>query len=151
MGTSSEIKTPAWARAYARRATSFATVMAPRIRALYEATCGDGADRSVLDVCCGTGTLAGHFLEQGYRVTGVDLSEPMLAIANRGATEKAAGQNALFSETQTETVRTRAAPWPESERLRREFDAVGTDEIQLIPTSSDLSQLQRVVDAVGDI
>jgi DNA polymerase III subunit alpha len=59
------------------------------------------------------------------RATAFASIEPMLAIANRGATEKAAGQNALFGETQTETVRTRAAPWPDSERLRREFDAVG--------------------------
>jgi alkanesulfonate monooxygenase SsuD/methylene tetrahydromethanopterin reductase-like flavin-dependent oxidoreductase (luciferase family) len=33
----------------------------------------------------------------------------------------------------------------------RKFEAVGTDEIQLIPTSSDLDQLQRVADAVGEI
>jgi DNA polymerase-3 subunit alpha len=38
--------------------------------------------------------------------------EPMLAIANRGAAEKAAG-----------TVR--ATPWTETEKLKREFDAVG--------------------------
>jgi alkanesulfonate monooxygenase SsuD/methylene tetrahydromethanopterin reductase-like flavin-dependent oxidoreductase (luciferase family) len=31
----------------------------------------------------------------------------------------------------------------------REFEAVGTDEIQLIPTSSDLDQLRRVADLVG--
>jgi alkanesulfonate monooxygenase SsuD/methylene tetrahydromethanopterin reductase-like flavin-dependent oxidoreductase (luciferase family) len=30
----------------------------------------------------------------------------------------------------------------------RKFEAVGTDEIQLIPTSSDLAQLQRVEDVV---
>ena len=51
--------------------------------------------------------------------------EPVLAIANREVMQKAAGQNALFGETETEPVRARAAPWPESERLRREFDAVG--------------------------
>ena len=33
----------------------------------------------------------------------------------------------------------------------REFEAVGTDEIQLIPTSSDLDQLRRVADLVGAI
>jgi alkanesulfonate monooxygenase SsuD/methylene tetrahydromethanopterin reductase-like flavin-dependent oxidoreductase (luciferase family) len=33
----------------------------------------------------------------------------------------------------------------------RKFEAVGTDEIQLIPTSSDLDQLQHVADAVGKI
>jgi alkanesulfonate monooxygenase SsuD/methylene tetrahydromethanopterin reductase-like flavin-dependent oxidoreductase (luciferase family) len=31
------------------------------------------------------------------------------------------------------------------------FEAVGADEIQLIPTSSDLDQLRRVADAVGAI
>jgi DNA polymerase III subunit alpha len=51
--------------------------------------------------------------------------EPMLAIANRDALERAAGQNALFGEAEPAPVRARAAPWPESERLRREFDAVG--------------------------
>ena len=78
-----EIKSPAWARYYARRGTSFARLAGPRIRALYEATCGGEADRSVLDVCCGQGTLAAHFLAHGYRVTGIDLSEPMLAIARQ--------------------------------------------------------------------
>lgn len=33
----------------------------------------------------------------------------------------------------------------------RKFEAVGTDEIQLIPTSSDLDQIRRVADAVGAI
>jgi alkanesulfonate monooxygenase SsuD/methylene tetrahydromethanopterin reductase-like flavin-dependent oxidoreductase (luciferase family) len=33
----------------------------------------------------------------------------------------------------------------------QEFEAVGTDEIQLIPTSSDLDQLRRVADLVGAI
>jgi hypothetical protein len=31
----------------------------------------------------------------------------------------------------------------------RKFDGVGTDEVQLIPTSSDLDQLRRAADAVG--
>ena len=51
--------------------------------------------------------------------------EPMLAIANRGAMEKASGQSALFCETEAPPLRARAAPWGEPERLRREFDAVG--------------------------
>ena len=51
--------------------------------------------------------------------------EPMLAIANREVMEKAAGQNALFGEAEPAPLRARATPWPESERLRREFDAVG--------------------------
>jgi DNA polymerase-3 subunit alpha len=51
--------------------------------------------------------------------------EPMLAIANRGASEKASGQNALFGEAEAEPIRVRASPWTEAEKLKREFDAVG--------------------------
>ena len=62
---------------------------------------------------------------EGDRASAFAAIEPMLAIASRGATEKAAGQNALFGEIETEPLGARAAPWPDSERLRREFDAVG--------------------------
>jgi SAM-dependent methyltransferase len=34
--------------------------------------------RTVLDVCCGTGLLAGELIARGYRVVGVDASEAML-------------------------------------------------------------------------
>lgn len=37
----------------------------------------------VLDVCCGTGLLAAELASRGYRVTGVDASEAMLARARR--------------------------------------------------------------------
>jgi len=36
---------------------------------------------SVLDLCCGTGLLAGALIPRGYRVVGVDASDPMLALA----------------------------------------------------------------------
>ena len=39
--------------------------------------------RDVLDVCCGTGLLAAELVARGYRVTGVDASEAMLARARR--------------------------------------------------------------------
>jgi SAM-dependent methyltransferase len=39
--------------------------------------------RSVLDVCCGTGLLAGELTERGYRVVGVDASDAMLALARK--------------------------------------------------------------------
>jgi DNA polymerase-3 subunit alpha len=51
--------------------------------------------------------------------------EPMLAIANRGASEKASGQNALFGETDAAPLKVHASPWTETEKLKREFDAVG--------------------------
>ena len=37
--------------------------------------------RSVLDLCCGTGLLAGELIARGYRVVGVDESDAMLAVA----------------------------------------------------------------------
>ena len=38
--------------------------------------------RSVLDLGCGTGLLAGELVARGYRVVGVDASEEMLALAS---------------------------------------------------------------------
>jgi SAM-dependent methyltransferase len=35
----------------------------------------------VLDLCCGTGLLAGELIARGYRVVGVDASDAMLALA----------------------------------------------------------------------
>ena len=39
--------------------------------------------RSVLDLCCGTGLLAGELIARGYRVVGVDASEEMLTFARQ--------------------------------------------------------------------
>jgi len=82
-----EIRSAAWARYYRRHGTSFARSAGPRIRGFYEAVCGEQADHSLLDVCCGQGTLASHFVEHGYRVTGIDLSEPQLAFAEENLRE----------------------------------------------------------------
>ena len=51
--------------------------------------------------------------------------EPMLALAQRNALERAAGQNALFGETESAPLNVRAQPWNSADKLRREFDAVG--------------------------
>jgi SAM-dependent methyltransferase len=51
---------------------------------LHELWSDDGhAVHDVLDVCCGTGLLAGELVELGYRVVGLDASEAMLARARR--------------------------------------------------------------------
>ena len=39
--------------------------------------------RSVLDLCCGTGLLAGELIGRGYAVVGIDASEAMLALARK--------------------------------------------------------------------
>ena len=44
-----------------------------------------GLHGNVLDVACGTGDMVVELLKQGCTVTGVDLSEEMLAIAKRKA------------------------------------------------------------------
>src|SRR5208283_5037205 len=69
---------------------------------------------------------AGTFDElEPDRAVVFDSIEPMLALANRGASEKAAGQNALFGEAEEPPLKVRATPWTESDKLKREFDAVG--------------------------
>ncbi len=70
-----------FARVYNRKWVAFAKDVAPRIREFYEGTSIGQTHRSLLDVCCGTGQLARHFLEHGYQVTGIDLSEEMLQYA----------------------------------------------------------------------
>jgi SAM-dependent methyltransferase len=72
---------PSFARVYNLRWTAFAAQVAPRIRACYEATSIGAENLRVLDLCCGTGQLALHFLDRGYEVTGLDLSEAMLEYA----------------------------------------------------------------------
>ncbi|MBI1389317.1 MAG: methyltransferase domain-containing protein [bacterium] len=42
---------------------------------------------SVLEIACGTGVMTANLAERGYRVTGVDISPGMLAIARKRLTE----------------------------------------------------------------
>ena len=71
-----------FARIYNLRWGDFAQRVAPALREYYETTPQGKAARqgipSLLDLCCGAGHLAGHFLEHGYQVTGMDLSPAML-------------------------------------------------------------------------
>ena len=75
----------AFARIYNLHWTAFVQDLAPRILSYYESTPIAQANKSLLDVCCGTGQLAVYFLERGYRVTGLDLSEHMLRYARENA------------------------------------------------------------------
>jgi SAM-dependent methyltransferase len=70
-----------FARAYDSRWTAFAERVAPALLDLYENTTLATNNRRVLDLGCGTGQVARYFLDHGYQVTGIDLSEAMLEIA----------------------------------------------------------------------
>jgi SAM-dependent methyltransferase len=74
-----------FARVYDLRWGHFAANAAPRLRAFYESTLVGQDNLSLLDLCCGTGQMALHFLENNYRVIGLDLSEAMLDYARARA------------------------------------------------------------------
>jgi SAM-dependent methyltransferase len=80
--------------------------------ALYEATDGATAERNILDVCCGVGTLAEHFLSHGYAVTGIDLSEPMLAIARQKLDGYLQGGQARLIQADAASFWMTGSGWP---------------------------------------
>ncbi len=83
-------------RAYNRFWSAFANEHAPRILDFYERAQISRINRSVLDVCCGTGQLAAYFLARGYQVTGIDLSEAMLEMARENCAPHVAAGQAQF-------------------------------------------------------
>ena len=44
--------------------------------------------KSVLEVCCGTGTLSRRLAKQGFELTGIDISAPMIEIAKAKADDE---------------------------------------------------------------
>jgi SAM-dependent methyltransferase len=76
---------PGFARLYNTKWHGFAEQVAPLIETFFAAASMGRENKSILDLCCGTGQLARHFLEKGYRVTGLDLSEHMLHYAIENA------------------------------------------------------------------
>jgi len=63
-----------FAAVYNRVWNGFSNTFAPIVSEFVK----EPPERSLLDLCCGTGRFCGHFLEQGWRVTGLDSSEGML-------------------------------------------------------------------------
>lgn len=76
-----------FARIYNQKWGDFARQVAPLIREYYEADPVGKENRSLLDLCCGTGQLAAYFLKAGYRVVGLDLSDNMLDYARKNTLE----------------------------------------------------------------
>ncbi len=90
---------PGFARVYNQRWAGFARQAAPVIRDYYEQMPIAESNRALLDLGCGTGQLARHFLEHGYRVTGFDLSEAMLEHARESNEDYLGTGHARFERT----------------------------------------------------
>jgi SAM-dependent methyltransferase len=85
-----------FAKVYNHLWQDYARRVAPLIREFYETTSISRSSRSLLDLCCGTGQLSVHFLERGYRVVGLDLSNSMLKYARENALPYMAAGKARF-------------------------------------------------------
>jgi SAM-dependent methyltransferase len=68
----------AFARVYNLKWSGFAKQVAPFIHDFYTSTPAGQKNKTLLDLCCGSGQLASHFLDQGFQVVGIDLSKDML-------------------------------------------------------------------------
>lgn len=75
-----------FAKVYNQFSIGFVNQVAPRIREYYE-TVRINPQRTILDLCCGTGQLASCFLEWGYRIVGLDLSADMLCYARENVSQ----------------------------------------------------------------
>ena len=85
-----------FARIYNKRWAHFAHRVAPLIADFYASTPTGQRNHSVLDLCCGTGQLSLYFLDEGYQVTGIDLSEHMLLYARENASAYVEDGRACF-------------------------------------------------------
>ena len=85
-----------FARVYNARWSGYAKQVAPVILDFYAATPIAQTNKSVLDLCCGTGHLGIHFLENGYTAVGIDLSEHMLKYARENAAQYVESGKARF-------------------------------------------------------
>jgi len=82
------LNNPAWTEKASAYDEHFATIADQAIGPILDSV-GDVARRDVLDICCGTGNLAGEVLARGGRVTAIDFAPTMIEIAR----SKFAGAN----------------------------------------------------------
>lgn len=73
--------TDTFATFYDRYYTGWVQAIAPRLVDYLSKT--HTSDRSLLDLCCGTGRASLAFCEAGWRVVGLDLSDGMLSLAQQ--------------------------------------------------------------------
>lgn len=94
-----------FAKVYNLRWSGFARQVAPLILDFYAATPIGRETKTVLDLCCGTGRLAVHFLEKEYRVVGLDLSDHMLHYARENARQYIETGQAAFIQGDASDLR----------------------------------------------
>lgn len=96
----------------------------------------DHHPKTVLDLCCGTGSASIFLAQKGYDVAGVDLSAPMVEVAKRKA-----GKKRLNIDFRAQNA--------SSLRLGRRFDLVVSlfDSLNYILESSALQQAFQSVSA----
>lgn len=85
-----------FAHVYNLRWAGFVRQVAPFMLDFYASTTIGRTNAPVLDLCCGAGHLAVYFLEKGYRVVGLDLSEHMLHYAQENARQYVESGRARF-------------------------------------------------------
>ena len=76
----------------------------------------------MLDLCCGTGLLAGELIARGYRVDGVDAADAMLALLARerlGPGGGVAPDDASTSRSKVSSTRRSARSTASTISLRR--------------------------------
>ena len=59
----------------------FPNHIAPQIHELFCQEKDNNMEENLLDVCCGSGHLGKYFLEKGFSVTGIDLSDQAIKLA----------------------------------------------------------------------
>lgn len=76
-----EVYPPSFSKFYDRMMGDFATDIAPQIYDIYCQEPIYNQEKTLLDICCGAGHLACYFLNKGFQIIGIDLSEKMLELA----------------------------------------------------------------------
>lgn len=98
-----------------------------------------GAATEVLDLCCGTGDLALAMARRGSRVTGLDFSEPMLAVA-RKRSERAAAASPE-----------RSVLWMQGDALQLPFSEASFDVVTIAYGLRNLASYERGIAEIGRV
>ena len=132
---------PGFAQVYNQRWTGFAQKVAPYLLDFYARTVPNPTQRPILDLCCGTGQLARYFLERGYQVEGLDLSEAMLHYARENTARYVDSGQARF-------VHADATDFTLDERF--DLTVATFDALNHLPDLAALTACFRAVAAVTD-